>query len=504
MATWNEEVGKLNALSPADLTPTKPPRVWLDSPVAEHKTEQLIDSFDSSNVQNIISLSPPPKASLFDAPQIASPTKKSPPPPLLLSNPKASLPPFLPTHRRTRTDVLTPTGNILRLSDPPVHLHSRVVQGQFDSKAAGNVFFNGLFHGESAPIRLGIAPSDKDSTFEVSPMARSRSLSPTKMAASSPLKNLAYSNPFSFFSGKSQREQPHTLPEPADDELLNLDINASLFGARGPNISTEEELIDFQRNAEALVRQMQNAYKLRTFALHQALAEKVQQKEELEETQSRLYNMKCQLDGMAARVVEQDQEMKAMAEELKLERQKRQQEDEARRRSATIINSYDSFNNSIGAATSLPSRHTKQLSSGASASGDSGFESADESIAESIFSKRTEDTTLTRPASVISTNSDCPAPPLIATQSAHLPSAMKSRTVTQTRPSAYDRVFKGITAAGSSLTGLTASKCPNCHGAKLPDPGHVAAILQQENRVLKTRISELEDAVEECISLVGG
>ncbi|EEP79543.1 predicted protein [Uncinocarpus reesii 1704] len=404
---------------------------------------------------------------------------------LLHLKPREHTPSHRPTHRRARTELF------LSKSDPfispgalkDVELHTNEKAPTLKTEQ-GSKLFAGLFQGESAPIRFGILPSptkEKDPISGASTPNQSRPSSPTKkMAVPSSLKNIAYSNPFSFF-GVKQRKESSNMPEPAEDEYLNLDIDSFLFRPEMSGISPEQDFVNFQRNAEQLVRQLRDAYKQRTFALHQALAEKVEQKEELEETHSRLQMIKSQLNGMAAKALKQDEEMKALAEELRLERQKRQQEREARQASIMLEKRSDELADVDGAPTNTTRRHTKK-SSGASISCDSGFESADESVSGSIFSKGTDDTAPTRPPSVISTTFDVPRTPLIST---YQPSPARPQSNPPIRPSAYDRVLKGISAAGSSL-------------------GHVATILQEENRALKSRITELETAVEECITLVGG
>ncbi|WEW56633.1 hypothetical protein PRK78_002081 [Emydomyces testavorans] len=520
MTTWTEEVGNSVTKGPTSLTPTEPPRAFFSDPMAGYDSMRTSPRATPRDLPTLDNTSEPAltpreiSGNFVDGPEVLRPAVLTPKQPtrrlpLHLKSEESTLS-FQPTHRRARTDLFSSSRNTFirpdALEDVRLSTDEQAPKLKSDH---GNKLFAGLFQGESAPIRLGIVPSpskEKDPTSGgSSPTTQSRPSSPTKkMAVTSSLKNIAYSNPFSIFSAKPQQEQLSNMPEPANDEFLNLDINATLFRAEMSDLPPEEALFNFQRNAENLVRRLQSAYKLRTFALHQALAEKVEQKEELEETQSRLQNMKSQLDGMAAKALEQDKEMKALAEELKLERQKRQQEDEARRRSIMIVKKPDDFPDAAGTQTSPARRHTKN-SSGASVSGDSGFESADESISESVFSKRTDDTVPTRPASVISPTLDAvPCASMISTPSTYQPWPSKSKITPPSRSSTYDKVLKGISAAGSSLSNFTASKCPNCHGAKVSDPGHVTTILQAENRVLKTRITELETAVEDCITLVGG
>ncbi|EAS30493.2 uncharacterized protein CIMG_05972 [Coccidioides immitis RS] len=505
MATWSENVGDLAAKSSARPTPTEPPRALLSGPTTESTIMPIDPSDDLSCLRPSLETKHPFKENSIGEPELSRPALVTRQSPRQLQYPRSEqrTSSLQPTHRRARTDLFLPNRHSIASTYALEDVVLSTDQETPKLKSGnGNGLFGGLFQGESTPIRLGIVPSpttEQDQRSRgSSPTLHSHSSSPNKkMNVPSPLKNITYSSPFSFFGAKQQKEQLPKMPEPADDEYLNLDIDAILFRTDMPNLPPEEALVNFQRNAENLVRQLQKAYKQRTFALHQALAEKIEQKEELEETQSRFQNMKSQLDGMAAKVFEQENEMKALVEELNIERQKRKQEDEARRRSIVPVRKLDEVPDPAGIQISPTKKHSKS-SSGASIMIDSGFESADESISESIFSKGTDDTAPTRPASIISTTLDVPSP------STYQPSPLKPRPLSPSRPSAYDRVLKGISAAGSSLSTLTSSRCPNCQGGRSSDPGHVATILQEENRVLKSRITELETAIEECITLVGG
>ncbi|KAI5279055.1 hypothetical protein KEM52_004535, partial [Ascosphaera acerosa] len=113
-------------------------------------------------------------------------------------------------------------------------------------------------------------------------------------------------------------------PPPAEDELLAFDVHAALFpsGSIG-HLPHPEAIKALQHNAEAVIQRLLAAYAARTHALHAALAETAHQEVEIEETEMRLNDMRAQLDGMAERVLQQDGQIRALAEELDLERTKR-------------------------------------------------------------------------------------------------------------------------------------------------------------------------------------
>lgn len=373
--------------------------------------------------------------------------------------------------------------------------------------------FSGLFQGESSPIRLGLVSSPRsdrgtdDGMLEASPTidrsSRTSSPSPTKlprnMNVPASLRQVASGNPFSFFTSKPQQGPKQPLPEPADDKFLNLDIKSALCPPSLADLPPEEAVHSIQAHAENLMREFQEAYKLRTFALHGAVAEKDAQRDELEDAQSRVGNIKSQLDGMAARVFEQDKALKALTEELKAEREKYLEENNAKQRPEDVATPTREAQGS----------HSKQ-SSGGTLTSDSGFDSEDESVAESVFSRENDDgsSVNTRLSTVSTSTPSTPLPPPATSVPSTRPSTPKVGQPAQQRESAYGRVLKGISSSGigSSFNALTNSrfKCPDCRANGSSDASTVTSILREENRYLKKRIVELEYAVEECITLVGG
>ncbi|KAL1957646.1 hypothetical protein VTO42DRAFT_5623 [Malbranchea cinnamomea] len=409
-------------------------------------------------------------------------------------------------HRRSRTETVPSSS---RTGSPSRRTSESSLDdislGHMEEASVKSKLFGGIFQGDYRSMgRGGLSRIDDDARN-----SRSPSRSQKRMPMPSPLKQVTSANPFSFFTSRNQDQQRLTLPEPADDEFLNLDIDEALFPSGHPASTAEEAFKNLRENAERLIRQLQAAYKLRTFALHEALAEKQAQKEELEESASRFQNIKAQLNEMAARVVEQDRVMKSLVEDLEIERQRRQEEEDARRRLEILqMKEVEGGIDRERLGSSSRVRHSKH----SILSSDSGFESGEESIAESTFSKRNDETvspsvqssdntTATTPTSIMS------PPPF--PQSSGTPS-QKSPVRTQqssSRPSAYDRVMKGITSSGigSSFSGLiSTSRCSNCRGLSSADAWSVVNVLKEENKALKFRLSELESAVDECITLVGG
>ncbi|GIC89658.1 uncharacterized protein Aud_006082 [Aspergillus udagawae] len=387
----------------------------------------------------------------------------------------------------------------VRSSSPPSENSTR------KTLEVGARLLSGWFQGKSEPVNLTMVPQSVDQdALGLAPSGTFLNRVPKRSGASSPLKQVTSTNPFNFFAFKRQGEGRPELPEPADDEILNMDITAALFPPESLDLDGQEAFSALRTNADNLLRRLQAAYKQRTFALHEALAEKNEKQEELEETRTRVGHLKVQLDGMAEKVLQQEKAMRAMAEELEQERQLRRREDDARRRSVMLVRSSDEESLSdIGAELQTPKRSLKRASNGTYTS-DSGFDSGDESLAESIFSRRDG---VESPTSTIAPSPNISQVALsIPTSTPLQPSTkeLKPAQAPSVRQSTYDRVLKGLASTGitSSWMGHT-SKCNICHGVPASEAWGVLGVIKEENRGLKLRLSELELVVDDCLSLVG-
>lgn len=356
------------------------------------------------------------------------------------------------------------------------------------------------FQGRSDPVNLGIATRSNGRTD-------SDEMDMTRFTTSRSSHTRTNSG-FTFFGLRKPVEEKPLPPAPADDELLNLDIDAAL-SLPNSDVDSEYALDTLREQAGTVLREMQEAYKERTFAMHQALAAKNEKQEELEETRARADHLRMQLDGMAAKVLDQEKAMKAMAEELEQERRMRQQE-EHRSRSRTM-RAIPPDEEIPSLVLQTPHRGGKRASHGTLTS-DSGFESGDESVADSVFSHKegieSPTSTLTAPSPnlsqvVLSNPTVTPTPNTTIQKNL----VNVTSTPTPTRSSAYDRVIKGLasTRLGSSFVGNTgnANQCNICHGVPASEAWSVMGVLKDENRGLKTRLGELELVIDDCIGLVG-
>lgn len=414
----------------------------------------------------------------------------------------------LPSHRRANTEyfarppIFGQDPDDAASSDCPKNRSNSSWTDTFPKKKleARARILSDWFQGKSDPVGLGITmrpESGLDST-EMDTVRFTASPSHSRQ------RSTAGTGRFSLF-GLRRATEKSVAPEPADDEFLNLDISEAL--SLPDSETTQDEALDTLREqASTVLQRMQDAYKRRTFAMHQALADKNERQEELAETRARVDHLKIQLDGMAAKVLDQEKAMQAMAEELEQERRKRQEED-SRSRSQTMraIPTEDDIPSLV---LRNPSRRGKRASHGTLTS-DSGFESGDESVADSVFSQRegveSPTSTLAAPSpnlSQITLSTPSAAPTPTPTIQKNLVAATSSPT--PTRPSAYDRVMKGLasTRLGSSFVG-NSNQCTICYGVPASEAWSVMGVLKDENRGLKTRLEELELVIDDCLGLVG-
>ncbi|KAL4884152.1 hypothetical protein BJY04DRAFT_182978 [Aspergillus karnatakaensis] len=379
-----------------------------------------------------------------------------------------------------------------------------------------------LFQGKSERVDLGLlhrsddrksaemGPSQSDGSSDQEPYSPSyttptfTSRSQKRMTAPSPLKQVTSTNPLSFFGLKRQGDTRAALPEPAEDEFLNLDLGVALFPPGSNNLDDREAFDSLRNNAENIIQRLQAAYKQRTFALHEVINEKTEKQEELEETKTRIGHLKIQLDGMAEKVLRQEKVMKAMAEELEQERQLRRKEEEARRSVMLVKPSADDESVSdISIELQAPKWNFKRQSNGTLPS-DSGFESGDESVSESVFSRREP---IESPASTFAPSPNIsqislPTPPSAALQPTQ--KEPKATPPPPARQSTYDRVWKGIASSGiTSAWAGNSSKCRICYGVPSSEAWSVMGVLKEENKGLKSRLGELEMVIDDCLSLVG-
>lgn len=373
------------------------------------------------------------------------------------------------------------------------------------------------FNGSSEPVNLGILPSPNKETEDAKEnLPSSPSVRPahklqrfaTPEAAVNPT-NTSTSR-FSFFSSKFSTVKPPSLPAVANDELLNLDVGMALFPDGEADPFSPSSFQNLLMNAESLLLRLQTAYKLRTLSLHEMTSEKSAQQDELEEVEMRARHLKMQLDDMALKVAEQDNSLKVLAAELAEERQQRKMEKEARERSIVLVQKPRAESSSAEADLDTPAKRQEKRKSNGTIASDSGFESEDDSSADSVFSRALGATTSnTTPSSASGTTSpehrqSGQFPAVLPT----LPPGRIRPAFGPQRPSTFQKILKGISAANTNEVPIDAANpqlgCANCQGGNAAEAWSVVGVLRDENKGLKQRVGSLEGAVENCLDLVSG
>ena len=205
------------------------------------------------------------------------------------------------------------------------------------------------------------------------------------------------------------------------------------------------------------------------------VAEKETLAEEMEGAEMRARHLKLQLDDMAAKVAAQDEAMMNLVDELAQEKLARREEEDARKRSVRIVDA------------TLPIVTSSRLR-GSDTFSDAGFESEDDSCADSVFSRRDGTHSPTMSMSSVSTNGS--------------PELYQSPEVFRSPPRAA-RLRAPPTSAGLKGTEApTQHGCANCNGVRPPDAWGVVSVLKEENHGLKQRVGELEGALDGCLDVV--
>ncbi len=340
------------------------------------------------------------------------------------------------------------------------------------------------FQGESDPINLTLLPSSlKDRPKAMGTMSTSSIDSPSTMQRKSFPQATPPKPPligrFSFFASKSSIPKPLQLPD-IHDEFIDLDINKALFPAGPADPFSPAAFKNLVQNAEGLLSRLQAAYKERAITMRELAAEKDAQAEELAESETRAKHLKVQLDDMAAKLARQDNIVMDLVDGLAQEKQKRREEEDARKQSVMLVKAsrarvFDHCH------PESPNAGEYRRQTDGSLINDSGFESEEESVVDSVFSKGRD---------IMSNASDssfstCNSPDLYL----HPP----PRTPPHGRHH-HDSVLPHAAIRPES--------CANCQGARSSQAWGMVLNMKEENRILNARLMQLEGALDGCLDLV--
>jgi hypothetical protein len=405
------------------------------------------------------------------------------------------------------------------------------------------------FTGSSAPVSVGIPIMDQDITPPSTNLS-SRDPSPERQGAKLKKRptlpsldsNSSMSPPgraattaaptasrFTFFSSPKTPSKTQTIQLPTslnDDEFLTLDISAALFpsGSTAQDPFSPAAFKNLLMNAEGLLLRLQTAYKLRTISLHDLSAEKEAMSEELEEAEMRAKALKSQLEDMAGHVTQADSTIAELATELARERQKREDEREAREKSIAMIrtNGIKNKHHSSGASSldltistkdedlGFPSVSRSKWRIRASAGSELTTEGESDTEEDSVFSRSRSPTVTSSSVSIAPTIDSTPE--ILQASFGRIvpnPSHGTQRPKTLQQRSTFQKILTGMSSPPAEVVkdrfgeiGMGEEGCSNCRGKDASVAWDTVGLLRAENKGLKERVGCLEDAVDGALRLL--
>lgn len=288
---------------------------------------------------------------------------------------------------------------------------------------------------------------------------------------------------------------------------MNIDIDAALFPGGAPadgETFSPAAFKNLQMNATGLLRKFQAAYQDKAIACQELRAERDAQDDEKIEAETRTAHLKMQLEGMAQKATETESLMQALMEELTREKKLRAEEKAAARESGVMSSGMSTISEDLNAEDDQRKKYRRR-SGGTTKSDEAGFDTDDESIDEvSVFSRSRSPTLAASisDANTVETYTNSTAPPPQITKPTMLEPPRPTRQ-SQPQISTFQKLIKGI-SGDPTKDATSVQACQNCHGQDASVAWDTAGLLRDENRGLKQRVGELEDAVEEALDAVLG
>lgn len=345
------------------------------------------------------------------------------------------------------------------------------------------------FTGDSRRTRPGRSESLQGGDIMDTPSP----VSPKPAAASSRFATFASS----MFKGSPAPTHASLVAVPADDELMNLDIQAALYPSGQNDTFSPAAYKNLQQNAAGLLERFQGAYQQRTIAYYEMKAERGAQADEQEEADTKLHHLKLQLEDMARKASEQEKMMLSLMAELshekrlRLEQQQQQQQEQKQRGSAPSLS---------GMSEDLQVEEDQKRCQWRR-SGDVD-DTDEESVEEaSLFSSRSRSPTIATSINEMSIVDLTPQARTPVVQPVSLPTALSPRT---TPKAAQLNTFQKFFGGKSAEFVKTVNSCQNCEGRDASVAWDTVNLLKDENKGLKGRVEELEEAVEGALDVVNG
>ncbi|KAM4068088.1 hypothetical protein HRG_009625 [Hirsutella rhossiliensis] len=298
---------------------------------------------------------------------------------------------------------------------------------------------------------------------------------------------------------------PSPVPAPQDDELANVDIEAALFPSGAPadgDAFSPAAFKNLHMNATGLLRKFQSAYQHRTMAFRELEAEQEAQEDEKSEFETRTRHLKMQLEDMARKAADNEAAMRALMEELNKEKKLRIAEQHAREKNS-ISSSMSTRSEDLGAEEDQ--RRSARRRSGLTVKSDLSSDTDEDSVEEASVFSRSRSPTLTASTLDIGSPETMPPPPPPSYTKPAMLGTPRAPKQPQSQMSTIQKLFKGMSSEAPKEDDVRGvSSCRNCQGQDASVAWDTASLLRDENRGLKKRVGELEEAVEEALDAVNG
>ncbi|KAF7558702.1 hypothetical protein G7046_g5453 [Stylonectria norvegica] len=311
------------------------------------------------------------------------------------------------------------------------------------------------------------------------------------------------SSRFAFFASsvsalKDMANPPVVVPQ--DDELMCLDIDEALTptGAPADGLAFSPAAFkNMQMTAVGLLKKFQIAYQQRTIEFRELKADQEARLEEEDEVNVRVHHLKMQLEDMAQKAAEREAAMHSLLQELAIEKKLRMEDRMGR--DATVPHSEASaVSEDLNAEEDQ--RHRDWRASGATAKSDQSADTDEESLDEASIFSRSRSPTITTSMSEMSPVE----PPAPSQKPVKLAPPRLTRSSSQM--SAFQKIFKGIAGEtpGEDGTSTSTNGCRSCRRQEARMAWDTVNLLKNENKGLKSRVQELETAVEGVLDVVNG
>lgn len=300
---------------------------------------------------------------------------------------------------------------------------------------------------------------------------------------------------------KALASSPASAPQ--DDDLLNLDIDATLFPTGVPSEGdafSPSAYKNLQMTATGLLHKYQTAYRSRTTAFQQMQADRDAMDEEKAELDTRAQHLKFQLEEMARQAAATEAAMQSLMDELNREKRLRMEERRGRKnKSAPSVVS--TVSEDLGAEEDQQKKLWRR--SGETYRTDASSDDESESIEGSSVFSRSRSPTL---AASVCDMSPVEAPSLPSSRAPFLEPANALSKPQLSQMTTFQKLFKGISGDPTKEGALQAvmTACSNCQGQDASVAWDTASLMRDENRGLKHRVTELESALEGALDVVNG